>query len=120
MIVEGAGGLLSPLTETESVADVARDLGFPLLVVARASLGTINHTLLTLEAARNRRLDVAGIILNQVATIDPDDCSTGTNAEELRRRAGIPILANLPHAASPDLLQQAPLSTIDWMQLAAC
>jgi dethiobiotin synthetase len=118
VIVEGAGGLLSPLTETESVADVAQDLGFPLIVVARLSLGTINHTLLTLEAARNRRLDVAGIVLNQPAAADPDDCSTATNAEELRCRSDVPILAILPHAVSSDLLQPAPLSTIDWMHLA--
>jgi len=120
VIVEGAGGLLSPVTETESVADVACDLGFPLIVVARASLGTINHTLLTLEAARHRRLHVAGIVLNQAVAADPHDPSPFTNAEELRRRAGVPILANLPHAVAPDLLQPAPLSTIDWMQLAQC
>jgi len=119
VIVEGAGGLLSPLTDAESVGDLARDFGFPLVIVARASLGTINHTLLTLEAARNRRLAVAGIVLNQAAAVDPRDCSTATNVEELRRRAGVPILANLPHVVSPDLLQQAPLSTIDWMALAA-
>ena len=118
VIVEGAGGLLSPLTDTESVADVAQDLGFPLIVVARLSLGTINHTLLTLEAARIRRLDVAGIIFNQSTADDPDDRSTGTNAEELRRRCDVPILAILPYAMSPDLLQRDLFSTIDWMQLA--
>ena len=118
VIVEGVGGLLSPLTETETVADVARDFGFPLIVVARLSLGTINHTLLTLEAARNRRLHVAGIVLNQTVAADPDDRSIETNAQELRRRCDVLILANLPHAASSDLLQHAPLSTIDWMKLA--
>jgi dethiobiotin synthetase len=118
LVVEGAGGLLSPLTDTDSVADVARDLGFPLLVVARLSLGTINHTLLTLEAARNRRLDIAGIVFNQPAADDPDDRSTETNAEELRRRCDVPILAILPYATSPDLLQRELLSTIDWVQLA--
>ena len=118
MIVEGVGGLLSPLTETETVADVARDFGFPLIVVARLSLGTINHTLLTLEAARNRRLDVAGIVLNQTVAADPDDRSTETNAQELRQRCDVPILANLTQAASSDLLRHAPLSTIDWMKLA--
>lgn len=120
MIVEGAGGLLSPLTQTESVADVARDLGFPLVVVARLSLGTINHTLLTLEAARHRGLEVAGIILNESAAADPADRSTATNAAELRRRCDVPILAILTHALSPGLLRQAPLSTIDWMGLARC
>jgi dethiobiotin synthetase len=118
VIVEGAGGLLSPMTETETVADVARDIGFPLLVVARLSLGTINHTLLTLEAARNRGIEVAGIILNQSTAGDPDDLSTATNAQELRQRCRIPILAILPHASSSDLLQHAPLSTMDWMRFA--
>jgi dethiobiotin synthetase len=118
MIVEGAGGLLAPVTDTESIADVARDLGFPLIIVARLSLGTINHTLLTLEAARNRKLDVAGIIFNSVAAIDRHDPSTSTNSEEIVRRCEVPILAILPHAAEPDLLQHRPLSTIDWMQLA--
>ncbi len=118
VIVEGAGGLLSPVTEAETVADVAKDLGFPLIVVARLSLGTINHTLMTLEAARNRQLDVAGIILNQPTAVDPDDCSTETNAEELRHRCDVPILAILPYVPSPDLLQCAALSTIDWMHLA--
>ncbi len=118
IVVEGAGGLLSPLTETESVADVARDLGFPLIIVARNSLGTINHTLLTVEAARNRGLEVAGIILNQVAAANREDRSIETNAEELQKRTTVPVLAKLPHAVSPDLLQQAALSTIDWMALA--
>jgi dethiobiotin synthetase len=118
LVVEGAGGLLSPMTETETVADVARDLGLPLIVVARTSLGTINHTLLTVEAARNRRLNVAGIILNQSVAADPHDRSTESNAQELGRRCDVPILAILPYAASSDLLQCTSLSTIDWMRLA--
>ena len=118
VIIEGAGGLLSPLSETDTIADLARDFEFPLVVVARMSLGTLNHTLLTLEAARNRRLQVAGIVLNEPAVRDPDDLSIGTNAEELRRRSDVPILAILPHAPSSDLLEPPPLSTIDWMQLA--
>jgi dethiobiotin synthetase len=120
MIVEGAGGLLSPISETETIADVARDFGFRLIVVARLSLGTINHTLLTLEVARTRRLDVAGVILNQAAAADPADRAAETNAEELRRRCDVPILAILPHAESSGLLQHKALSTIDWMQLARC
>ena len=52
LLVEGVGGLLCPLTERETVADLVRELALPLVVVARRSLGTLNHTLLTLEAAR--------------------------------------------------------------------
>lgn len=62
-IVEGAGGLLVPLNDSETMADWIALLGFPVLVVARTSLGTINHTLLTLEALRARSLPVAGVLM---------------------------------------------------------
>ncbi len=64
MVVEGAGGLLVPLWEGASMADFASELELPLLIVARAALGTINHTLLTLEAAERRRLPVAGVVVS--------------------------------------------------------
>jgi len=98
LLVEGAGGLLSPLTDWECVADIARDMGFPLLIVARAGLGTINHTLLTVEAAASRELSIAGIVLNS-AVPDGDDLSVATNAEELAKRCTVPVLGVLPHIA---------------------
>lgn len=119
LVVEGAGGLLSPLTDTESVADVAGDLGFPLVVVARLGLGTINHTLLTLEAACYRGLPVAGIILNQATEPDPSDESTTTNRDELARRTDVPILAVLPFEPAKDLRQDAAFQRIDFVRLAA-
>jgi dethiobiotin synthetase len=63
LIVEGVGGLLVPLTPTYSVRELACDLGLALVVAARPGLGTINHTLLTLEAARAAGLQVAGVVL---------------------------------------------------------
>jgi dethiobiotin synthetase len=63
LVVEGVGGLLVPLAPGYAVRDLARDLGLPLVVAARPGLGTINHTLLTLEAARTGGLDVAGVVL---------------------------------------------------------
>ena len=116
MVVEGAGGLLSPLTETETVADVAVSFGFPLVIVARQTLGTINHTLLTIEAARARGLGVAGIVLNQPRAASPDDRSVASNPRELEKRCSVPILAILPHDSTADLLRQSPLFTIDWMR----
>jgi len=62
-IVEGAGGLLVPLNDSETMADWITLLGLPVLVVARTSLGTINHTLLTLEALRARSLSIAGVLM---------------------------------------------------------
>ena len=62
-IVEGAGGALVPVNQSETMADVMTSLGLPVVVVARTALGTINHTLLTLEALRRRSLPVAGVIM---------------------------------------------------------
>lgn len=118
VVVEGAGGLLSPVTDFETVADLARDFKFPLIVVARLGLGTINHTLLTLEAARNRALTIAGIVLNQAVPPDPADPSPASNPDDLRRLCDVPIVAIVPYAAAPGLLHNSPLSTIDWSALA--
>jgi dethiobiotin synthetase len=61
-VVEGAGGVLVPLNRDQTMPDLMAHLGFPAVVVARAGLGTINHTLLTLESLRRRSLPVAGVI----------------------------------------------------------
>jgi dethiobiotin synthetase len=63
LVAEGVGGLLVPLTRDRTVRDLAVVLGFPLVVAARPGLGTINHTLLTLEAARAAGLAVAGVVM---------------------------------------------------------
>jgi dethiobiotin synthetase len=95
LLVEGAGGLLVPYTDDLLAADLARVLELPLLIVARASLGTINHTLLTIFEARRRGLTIAGVILNRVVAArgaDEDD-----NASEIERLASVPILGTVPH-----------------------
>jgi dethiobiotin synthetase len=114
VLVEGAGGLMSPLGEDEFVADLAYDLGFPLLVVAANRLGVINHVLQTLIVASTFRdgMSVAGIVLNQPYA-STNDLSTGQNAEEIRRRSVPPLLAQVAWQAegfSPE---------IDWFALAA-
>lgn len=63
-IVEGAGGVLVPLNETELMVDFMTRLALPVIVVSSTRLGTINHTLLTLEALRARTLTVAGVVMN--------------------------------------------------------
>ncbi|MFN3076543.1 MAG: dethiobiotin synthase [Alphaproteobacteria bacterium] len=64
VVVEGAGGVLVPLNDRHLMIDLMEKLGLPVVVVARTALGTINHTLLTLNALRGRGLFVAGVILN--------------------------------------------------------
>ena len=62
-VVEGAGGVLVPINRSDMMADLIALLGLPVLVVTRSSLGTINHTLLTLEGLRARSLPVAGVVM---------------------------------------------------------
>jgi len=77
VIVEGVGGLLVPLTLGYLVRDLARDLALPLVIAASATLGTINHTLLTVESARAVGLEVAGVVLTpwagQPGSIEPSN-----------------------------------------------
>jgi dethiobiotin synthetase len=95
MLVEGAGGLLVPINDNEDMADIARALDLPIIIVAASKLGVINHTLLTLSAAFKRELQIAGIIINHT-TKDCDD-SYKYNATEIRRLAGsVPVLGELP------------------------
>jgi dethiobiotin synthetase len=96
LLVEGAGGLLVPLSDQLDVAGLAVALGLPLIVVARAGLGTVNHTLLTLEAARARRLPVAGVVLN-----GPSDESSHDNGAMIERYGGARVLARVPWLADP-------------------
>ena len=113
LLVEGVGGLLCPLTETETVADLARLLGLPLVVVARRSLGTLNHTLLTVEVARTRGLTVAGVVVSE--TEPPQGTAAETNVEELRRRLAVPLLAVVPHGPADG--GAAAVAGVDWWGL---
>ena len=117
LIVEGVGGLLCPLTDEETVADFAVEVGFPLVIVSRTGLGTINHTLLTVEAAERRGLEVAGIVLNQSTPQRGADAAVETNAAELSRRLRVPILGVFAHDAGGDLIQQESFRRIDWLAL---
>ena len=118
MVVEGVGGLLCPLAEGITVADLAVRLDYPLVVVARRGLGTLNHTLLTVEAALSRSLRVAGVVLNgSEPTADP--VAEATNPAELSRRLGlIPILADLPHGIGEEAAAVA-MNGLDWYNLAS-
>lgn len=96
ILVEGIGGLMSPVSDDEYVADLAHDFGFPLIVVAPNMLGVINQTLQTLITASTFRdgLDVAGIVLNDLhAASNSSDLSAFSNAAELAARCIPPILA---------------------------
>jgi len=114
VVVEGAGGLMSPLSDADYNIDLAAAFGFPLIIVAANELGVINATLQTLITARARapQLPIAGMILNQ-ATPRPDDASLATNAEELAARCDAPLLGMVAHS------ERAFDRKIDWFALAA-
>jgi dethiobiotin synthetase len=111
VIVEGAGGLMSPISDEDYNADLAEAFGFPLVVVAANELGTINATLQTLVTAATYRdgLNVAGIVLNSPRKRD-DDPSVDSNADELARRCVPPLLATVEHGGGFD-------RAVDWTNL---
>jgi dethiobiotin synthetase len=114
VVVEGAGGLMSPMGDQDYVADLARDFGFPLVVVAANRIGTINHTLQTLIAAQTYcgGVQVAGIVLNDVLPPDADDPSVRFNRCELEIRCVAPVIAQLGYSQLEFDRQ------IDWMHIA--
>ena len=116
VLVEGVGGFLCPLTESETIADFAVEIKLPLVIVAHLGLGTINHSLLTLEAARARGLDVAGIILNQAHPNDGDPANR-SNQKEIEDRGKVPVLGVVEYEesdASVALRNEEAIGRIDW------
>ena len=95
MVVEGAGGLLVPITQGLLLPDLIKFLDLPLLLVARSSLGTINHTLLTLFYCQQEGLEVKGVIMNK-STADADP-SEESNAQVVTQFSGVPVLGSFPY-----------------------
>jgi dethiobiotin synthase len=87
-ILEGAGGVLVPLNERELMIDLMSVLALPVIVAARSGLGTINHTLLTIEALRARALSIAGVVL--VGKPNPD------NRLAIETHGRVPVVGELP------------------------
>ena len=98
VIAEGAGGLLVPIAASFDMADLAARLDLPLVVAARAALGTINHTRLTLEAAAARGLRVLGVAISYTTAVHPP--ADQRNLELLLARLPVPFLGELHHGAS--------------------
>jgi dethiobiotin synthetase len=93
LVVETAGGLLVPLSRQWLQIEQLRSWGLPVLLVARSGLGTLNHTLLSLEALRLRAIPVLGLVLN--GPPHPD------NPRTLEQLGGVPVLAQLPRLDTP-------------------
>lgn len=92
LIIEGAGGLLVPLNEKDLIIDLITKLGFPVVLVSRSTLGTINHTLLSLEALKSRNIPLAGIVMS-----GPENTENRLAVEAYGKTYGrVRVLAEIP------------------------
>jgi dethiobiotin synthetase len=113
LVCEGVGGLLVPITTGYLVRDLAIDLGLPVIVAARTGLGTINHTLLTVEAARTAGLRVAGVVMTPWPDVPAE--IERSNRETIERLARVPV-SGLPHTDRRRLAEAgASLPLDDWL-----
>lgn len=99
VVVEGAGGFVVPLSDTETSADLAQRLALPVILVVGLRLGCLNHAVLTQEAIAARGLALAGWVANRV---DPAMLAVEDNIDSLRQRLHAPLLADIPYMAEPD------------------
>ena len=100
MLVEGAGGLMVPLRDNYFIADLIRDLDLEVIIVSRLGLGTINHTLLTIQQARDYGLKIKGLLFN--ATQKKSGIPEKTNPEQIRQMSGEVVLGTIPHFGRMD------------------
>ncbi len=108
VLVEGAGGLLTPLSDNKTMADLALFLKLPLIIVVPSRIGVINHTLLTVEYARANGIPVKGIIVNNPIAPKKDP-SREYNRLEIERLTGVPVWGELPFVKASDKKKRASL-----------
>jgi dethiobiotin synthase len=98
VLVEGAGGIMVPLDESATMLDLMRNLGLPVILVARAGLGTINHSLLSVRVLRSAGLDVAGVVFNEEQLPDTgEQFIRADNPAAVARFGDVEILGAVPH-----------------------
>ncbi|KXB97788.1 MAG: dethiobiotin synthase [Chlorobi bacterium NICIL-2] len=105
-LVEGAGGLSVPISPKYTMADLARELDLPVLIVARPVLGTLNHTYLTVHYARSKGLSVVGIVISGYDA-NTADVAERTNPEMLEELCELPVLGCVPRRATIETAEEA-------------
>ncbi len=96
-IVEGAGGIMAPVYKKYLFLDLIKDMHIPIIIVSRPGLGTINHTLLTIETAKNRGIEILGVIINYTAKTKKG-LPERTNPEVIEKLGGVPVLGIVPYS----------------------
>ncbi len=104
VVVEGAGGFVVPLNDKQNSADLAAELGLPIVLVVGMRLGCLNHAMLTVEAITSRRLVLAGWIANM---LDGGMAMPEQNLQALQQRINAPLLGVLPHLPLPEAREAA-------------
>lgn len=99
LVVEGIGGVMVPIKRDYYVLDLIKEIALPAIVVARARLGTINHTLLTIGACKSRGVEVMGIVMNMVDYSNPVEANVGSIIQEL---SNVPVIGSIPYIKDPD------------------
>lgn len=103
IVIEGAGGIMTPVYKEYLCLDMIKDIGLSLIIVSRPGLGTINHTLLTIEAAKNRGINVYGVIVNHTGSA-VKDLSEESNPEIIKRIGKVKVMEIIPYFKNPVLL----------------
>ncbi|SFJ26360.1 dethiobiotin synthase [Thermoflavimicrobium dichotomicum] len=120
VLVEGAGGLLVPLGRNWTVADLAKAMELPLLIVARPNLGTVNHTALTALWAKQKGLHPVGVVINGWSEeLLAEDPSVAENPQWMEQLAGIPVLGKMPWLSelTTETIREASQRSIDLQPL---
>ena len=122
LIVEGVGGVLVPLARKIMVLDMIAWLGWPAVVVARAGLGTINHTLMTLATLRGAKIPIAGVVINRYPPETPA-IAEETNPRAIEKWGDVPVLCMVPQFTGPAIPHlpadvAGAIEPVDWLSLA--
>jgi dethiobiotin synthetase len=114
IVVEGIGGLMVPLKRDYFVADMAKDFGLPLIIIARPGLGTINHTMLTVNHALEAGLKVAGVIINHSRPPEKD-LAEKTNPGIIQQICPVPLIGIFPYLKDmgEEVLERTALRNFD-------
>ncbi|GBD02937.1 ATP-dependent dethiobiotin synthetase BioD 1 [bacterium HR19] len=117
VVIEGAGGLLVPLTDNPlyTWADLIAEFKIPLIIVASSYLGVINHTLMTVEVAEKRKINVVGVVLNYQRK--PKTIAEKTNEQVLKKILGEKFLGSIPFSPSQNFDLAQRLSRINWKKI---
>jgi dethiobiotin synthetase len=124
VIVEGIGGVRVPLTEQFDLLDLAVEFALPVVIVARPNLGTINHTLMTIDCVRAAKLKIAGVVINGYNAVE-STTAEDTAPETIEKCSGVEVLAVVPFDETVNIEKRnlgevilASLAGCDWEKLA--